>query len=126
MIILYRCAKRLTLLGFPLIPFFWLIREGDLMAGIVIRTDFEPCELRALAKSEKDARVVRRLLAIAGAMEGLSRADAARLGGMDRQTLRDWVIRFKPMLPRGSKINGMAAGQRASLRLSKLNWQRLF
>ncbi len=33
-------------------PFFWLIREGDLMAGIVIRTDFEPCELRALAKSE--------------------------------------------------------------------------
>ena len=64
------------------------------MAGIVTRTDFEPCELRALAKSEKDARVARRLLAVAGALEGLSRADAARVGGMDRQTLRDWVIRF--------------------------------
>ena len=59
------------------------------MAGIVIRTDFEPCELRALAKSEKDARVTRRLLAIAGALEGLSRADAGRVGGMDRQTLRE-------------------------------------
>ena len=84
-----------------MIPFFWLIREGDLMAGIVIRTDFEPCELRALAKSEKDARVARRLLAIAGALEGLSRADAARVGGMDRQTLRDWVIRFNTDGPEG-------------------------
>ena len=71
------------------------------MAGIVIRTDFEPCELRALAKSEKDARVVRRLLAIAGALEGLNRADAARVGGMDRQTLRDWVIRFNADGPEG-------------------------
>jgi len=50
--------------------------------------------LRLLARDEGDARVVRRLLAIAGALEGLSREAAARLAGMDRQTLRDWVIRF--------------------------------
>ena len=30
----------------------------------------------------------------AGAGDGASRADAARLCGMDRQTLRDWVLRY--------------------------------
>jgi hypothetical protein len=44
--------------------------------------------LRLLAKEEADPRVVRRLLAIAGALEGLSREAAARLAGMNRQTLR--------------------------------------
>jgi len=38
--------------------------------------------------------VVRRLLAIARLLEGHSREEAARLTGMDRQTLRDWVHRY--------------------------------
>ena len=63
------------------------------MAGLWIRDDMTPQDLRRLARSEKDTRVARRLLAIAGALEGLSREAAARLAGMDRQTLRDWVIR---------------------------------
>ncbi len=50
------------------------------MAGLWIRDDMAPQDLR-------------RLLAIAGALDGLSREAAARLAGMDRQTLRDWVIR---------------------------------
>jgi len=41
------------------------------------------------------------LLAIAAAYEGHSRADAARLAGMDRQTLRDWVVRFNALGPDG-------------------------
>ena len=35
-----------------------------------------------------------RLLAIANALDGMSREDAAQASGMDRQTLRDWVLRY--------------------------------
>ena len=59
-----------------------------------IRRDRTPAVLRKLAKIEPDARVTRRLLAIANALDGMSRADAATSAGMDRQTLRDWVIRY--------------------------------
>jgi transposase len=53
-----------------------------------------PCCAAQLAKGESEARVSRRLLAIANALGGMSREDAARSAGMDRQTLRDWVIRY--------------------------------
>jgi transposase len=64
------------------------------MAKLAIRKDRTPVVLRKLAKAEPDARVSRRLLAIANALAGMSRADAAKSAGMDRQTLRDWVIRY--------------------------------
>lgn len=51
-------------------------------------------ELRAMARRERNGRVASRLLAIANALDGMSRADAARAAGMDRQTLRDWVLRY--------------------------------
>lgn len=50
-----------------------------------------PAELRFLAARSKDANQSRRLLSIAAALDGMSRAEAARIGGMDRQTLRDWA-----------------------------------
>jgi hypothetical protein len=49
--------------------------------------------LRELAARTHDGAVVRRLLAIALILEGHSREEAARLSGMDRQILRDWVHR---------------------------------
>ena len=64
------------------------------MRALMIREDLPPVELRRLAKAEGDLRVARRLLAIAAALEGMSREAAARMAGMDRQTLRDWVIRY--------------------------------
>ena len=64
------------------------------MEKLKIRKDRTPAVLRKLAKAEPDARVARRLLAIANALSGMSRAEAARGAGMDRQTLRDWVIRY--------------------------------
>ena len=64
------------------------------MATLKIRKDRTPTVLRKLAKEEADARISRRLLAIANALDGMSRADAAKSAGMDRQTLRDWVIRY--------------------------------
>lgn len=64
------------------------------MPALAIRTDRSPEELRSLAKGERDARVARRMLAIASALSGMSRAAAAQSAGMDRQTLRDWVMRY--------------------------------
>lgn len=64
------------------------------MQKLKIRKDRTPTVLRKLAKAETDARIARRLLAIANALGGMSRAAAAGSAGMDRQTLRDWVIRY--------------------------------
>jgi transposase len=64
------------------------------MVPLEIRRDRTPFVLRKIAKSEKDVRVARRILAIANALDGMSRAEAARSAGMDRQTLRDWVLRY--------------------------------
>jgi transposase len=64
------------------------------MKELKIRKDRTPAVLRQLAKDETDARVTRRILAIANALSGMNRAEAASSAGMDRQTLRDWVIRY--------------------------------
>lgn len=69
--------------------------------AIAVRTDYSSKELRRLAGRVKNAGQVRRLLAIAAALDGASREEAARVGGMDRQTLRDWVIRFNEQGPEG-------------------------
>ena len=62
--------------------------------AIPVRTDYTAGEVRRLAQRAKDAAQARRLLAIAAVLDGASREEAAKIGGMDRQTLRDWVIRF--------------------------------
>jgi transposase len=62
--------------------------------AVAIRDDIPVQELRRLARLEDDGRVTCRLLALANALDGMSRAQAARQAGMDRQTLRDWVVRF--------------------------------
>ncbi len=72
-------------------------------ATVKIRTDFSAIELRRLAASSKDANQSRRLLSLAGVLDGMGRAEAARIGGMDRQTLRDWVHRFNAQGPEGLK-----------------------
>jgi hypothetical protein len=62
--------------------------------AIPIRQDLSVEERRRLARREPDRRAAMRLLAIANALGGLSRAEAARLAGMERQALRDAVIRY--------------------------------
>jgi len=71
------------------------------MTALSIRKDRTPAVLRKLAKAEADTRVARRLLAIANALSGMSRKEAAEAAGMDRQTLRDWVIRYNAHGPDG-------------------------
>lgn len=63
-------------------------------AALKIREDRTAAELRRLARRERDGRAAARLYAIANALEGMSRAEAARLAGMERQALRDAVVRY--------------------------------
>jgi len=69
--------------------------------AIAVRRDFTAGEVRRFAKRAKNAAQARRLLAIAAVLDGALREDAAELGGMDRQTLRDRVIRFNEQGPNG-------------------------
>jgi transposase len=72
--------------------------EGVAMGqAVAVRTDYTAGEVRRLAKRARDAAQARRLLAIAAVLDGASRTEAAKIGGMDRQTLRDWVIRFNDL-----------------------------
>ena len=64
-------------------------------AALEIRSDLaSPTRLRASARWERNPRIATRMLAIASALEGKSRAEAARLAGIERQTLRDAVVRY--------------------------------
>ena len=91
--------------------------------GLPIRDDVPAAELRRLARREKDRAAAARLQAIAGALEGLSRAEAARLAGMERQALRDAVLRYNAEglaglhdRPRSGRRPRLDEEQRAALR----------
>ena len=93
------------------------------MPALAIRQDLSAAELRRLGRREPDRRAARRLLAIANALEGLSRAEAARLAGMERQALRDAVIRYNADgpsglcdRPRSGRPEALAPGQQAALK----------
>ena len=81
---------------------------------IALRDDYDSIELRRLAKTSRDPRQVRRLLALAAVYDGMNRTEAAKVGGMDRQTLRDWAHRFNEEGPAGLK-NRSGAGRRRLL-----------
>lgn len=70
-------------------------------AAVKLREDFSAEQLRALARRSKDVNQSRRLLSLAAVRDGKDRGEAARIGGMDRQTLRDWVHRFNAAGPEG-------------------------
>jgi transposase len=63
-------------------------------AALPIRDELTPEALRRHARHDPNRRAALRMLAIANALEGMSRAEAARLAGMERQALRDAVLRY--------------------------------
>ena len=90
---------------------------------LAIRTDLEAAALRRLARRERDGRVSSRLIALANVLDGMDREAAARAAGMERQTLRDWVIRFNAEgvdglrdQPRSGRRPRMNEGQQAALK----------
>jgi len=88
-------------------------------AAVELRGDFHAAALRRLAWRSKDPGQIRRLLAMAEIYEGRSRGEAAGVGGVGLQTLRDWVLRFNVLRfnaasPAGL-VDGKAPGQPAKL-----------
>jgi len=77
--------------------------------GISLRDDYTAGDLRALARRARDAKQARRLLALSLIYDGERRADAARHGGVDVQTIREWVLRFNMRGPDGL-IDGTSTG----------------
>jgi hypothetical protein len=78
--------------------------NGGLFAmgqAVPVRADYTASEVRRFARRAKDGAQARRLLALAAVLDGASREEAAKIGGMDRQTLRDWVIRYNEQGPDG-------------------------
>ncbi len=91
-------------------------------AALRIRDDLSASGLRALARRERDGRVAARMYAIAHALDGISRAEAARLAGMDRQALRDAVVRYNAEgvaglhdRPKGRPPRRLSEGEEATL-----------
>jgi transposase len=68
---------------------------------IPLRSDFDASQLRALARKTKDGPQARRLLALAAIDEGGTRTEAARIGGVTLQIVRDWVLKFNAYGPEG-------------------------
>ena len=83
-------------------------------SAIPLRSDLDGPALRRCARRTKDAAQARRLLALAEIYDGGSRSDAARIGGVTLQIVRDWVLRFNARGPEGL-VNGKAPGNRCKL-----------
>jgi transposase len=66
-----------------------------------LRPDYDALALRRLARRSKDAAQSRRLLALAAIYDGASRSEAAQVGGVTLQVVRDWVVRFNEAGPEG-------------------------
>ena len=81
---------------------------------IPLRADFDAVQLRGLARKTKDGPQARRLLALAAIYDGATRTEAAKIGGVGLQIIRDWVLRFNA---RGSDglIDGKSPGQPSRL-----------
>jgi len=77
---------------------------------IALRTSFDAVSVRSGARRSKDGAQTRRLLALAAIYDGASRTEAARIGGVTLQIVRDWVMKFNAAGPDGL-INRKAPGQ---------------
>src|SRR5215831_1556542 len=92
-------------------------------AAVALRRDYDAKRLRALAKRSHDSDQTRRLLALAEIYDGGSRGDAAKLGGVGLQTIRDWVLRFNANGPAGLLNDKAPAKRRCSPRTSAVRWR---
>src|SRR6202045_1759835 len=78
-----------------------------------IRPDFDALQLRILARKTKNGPQARRLLALASIYDGARRTEAAKIGGVTLQIVRDWVMKFNTHGPNGliDKKGGIAITQ---------------
>jgi len=81
---------------------------------IPLRSDFTADQMRAAARNTKDGPQARRLLALATVYDGGTRGEAAKVGGVTLQIVRDWVLKFNADGPAGL-IDRKAPGQPSRL-----------
>jgi hypothetical protein len=93
-------------------------------SAVRLREDYSAAELRALARRSKNVNQSRRLLSLAAVRDGMDRGSAARIGGMDRQTLRDWVHRFNALGPEGL-IDNWTEGPKPRLSAEQLGFSHI-
>jgi transposase len=82
---------------------------------VPLRSDFDALQLRTIARKTKDGPQARRLLALASVYEGVTRTEAAKIGGVTLQIVRDWVMKFNAHGPDGL-IDKKAPGQPSRLK----------
>ncbi len=68
-------------------------------AAIGLRGDFDADALRVAARRSKDGPQARRLLSLAAIYDGARRGEAAKIGGVTLQIVRDWVVKFNAQGP---------------------------
>jgi transposase len=83
-------------------------------AAVPLRRDFGAGQLRGLARRTKDGPQARRLLTLAAIYDGATRSEAAKIGGVGLQIIRDWVMRFNARGPDGL-LDGKSPGQPSKL-----------
>ena len=93
-------------------------------SAVRLREDYSAKELRALARLSKDVNQSRRLLSLAAVRDGMDRGAAAKIGGMDRQTLRDWVHRSTLLVRKVCSTTGPKVPSRACRRSNWLSSRR--
>jgi putative transposase len=89
-----------------------------------LRADYVGEDLRKAARASRDADQTRRLLALAEIYGGATRGDAATVGGVTVQIVRDWVVRFNARGPAGL-LNVKSPGKRPKLDDNKRQALRL-
>ena len=92
--------------------------------AIALRADFDAAKLRVIARQSKDATQTRRLLALSAIYDGATRTQAAQLGGVTLQIVRDWVVRFNAEGPDGLVNRKGLASLRSLTAGSGLHWCR--
>jgi transposase len=81
---------------------------------VPLRRDFDAAALRRIARKTKNGPQARRLLALSAIYEGATRTEAARIGGITLQIVRDWVVKFNAHGPE-SLIDRKPPGQPSRL-----------
>jgi transposase len=81
---------------------------------IPLRIDFDASAMRSFARKTKDGPQARRLLALAAIYDGATRTEAAKIGDVTPQIVRDWVMKFNANGPDGL-IDRKSPGQPSRL-----------
>ena len=81
---------------------------------VPLATDYSATHLRAAARASRNAAQTRRLLALAAIYDGATRTEAAAIGGVTLQIVRDWVVKLNAHGPDGL-IDRKGGGTRSIL-----------